>query len=331
MLTRSTLSTMLSTRALHEFSKQPVSQNMVSHATSAAYDLLQDSSTTIHIPQTNPQGQSTQELKLPSLENFISQLLNFSHTPVLTLMSTLVYLDRLRSYMQPVEREICYSVYGIFLASLVVAAKFMDDITFTNKEWADFSVIPCQEFIFSFSLASVNRAERNLLILLDWNIRITEEELCRMMEPFLSPLTDGIPSRHTHISSEALQPVFAHCTEKANQTNLIPTSGNPNFVCWEHGCNGRQFSAFKNLRRHQREKGGMAKPQCSRCGAEFTRPHARNYHVQNHICSKNKVTCLLPKPRCGTAGSLRHEHRRRSAGGQGSGCLTRSHGYNHEG
>ena len=106
---------------------------MVSHATSAAYDLLQDSSTTIHIPQTNPQGQSTQELKLPSLENFISQLLNFSHTPVLTLMSTLVYLDRLRSYMQPVEREICYSVYGIFLASLVVAAKFMDDITFTNK------------------------------------------------------------------------------------------------------------------------------------------------------------------------------------------------------
>ncbi|KAF7555620.1 hypothetical protein G7046_g6512 [Stylonectria norvegica] len=28
--------------------------------------------------------------------------------------------------------------------------------------------------------------------------------------------------------------------------------------CWEHGCNGRQFSTFSNLLRHQREKSGQA-------------------------------------------------------------------------
>ncbi len=51
--------------------------------------------------------------------------------------------------------------------------------------------------------------------------------------------------------------------------------------CWEHGCNGRQFSTFSNLLRHQREKSGKAnKSTCPRCGAEFTRTTAMNGHLQ---------------------------------------------------
>ncbi len=46
----------------------------------------------------------------------------------------------------------------------------------------------------------------------------------------------------------------------------------PKPQCWEHGCNGRQFSTFSNLLRHQREKSGQAaKASCPNCGAEFTR------------------------------------------------------------
>jgi hypothetical protein len=46
----------------------------------------------------------------------------------------------------------------------------------------------------------------------------------------------------------------------------------PRPQCWEHGCNGRQFSTFSNLLRHQREKSGQAaKASCPNCGAEFTR------------------------------------------------------------
>ncbi|KAI0393523.1 hypothetical protein F5Y17DRAFT_432281 [Xylariaceae sp. FL0594] len=46
----------------------------------------------------------------------------------------------------------------------------------------------------------------------------------------------------------------------------------PKPQCWEHGCNGRQFSTFSNLLRHQREKSGQAaKATCPNCGAEFTR------------------------------------------------------------
>lgn len=42
-------------------------------------------------------------------------------------------------------------------------------------------------------------------------------------------------------------------------TPLVPlVNTRPKPQCWEHGCNGRQFSTFSNLLRHQREKHGQA-------------------------------------------------------------------------
>lgn len=55
--------------------------------------------------------------------------------------------------------------------------------------------------------------------------------------------------------------------------------------CWDHGCNGRQFSTFSNLLRHQREKSGTAtKARCPHCGTEFTRTTARNGHLYGGKC-----------------------------------------------
>ena len=63
----------------------------------------------------------------------------------------------------------------------------------------------------------------------------------------------------------------------------------PKPQCWEHGCNGRQFSTFSNLLRHQREKSGTApKSYCPKCGAEFTRTTARNGHLQHDKCTKGQ-------------------------------------------
>ncbi|KAM7197983.1 hypothetical protein V8F33_005250 [Rhypophila sp. PSN 637] len=59
----------------------------------------------------------------------------------------------------------------------------------------------------------------------------------------------------------------------------------PKPQCWEHGCNGRQFSTFSNLSRHQREKSGQAtKATCPECGTEFTRTTARNDHLMHRKC-----------------------------------------------
>ncbi|ATY59108.1 hypothetical protein A9K55_003296 [Cordyceps militaris] len=64
-------------------------------------------------------------------------------------------------------------------------------------------------------------------------------------------------------------------------------SSRPKPRCWDHGCNGRQFSTFSNLLRHQREKSGQAaKATCPNCGAEFTRTTARNGHMLHDKCKR---------------------------------------------
>ena len=59
--------------------------------------------------------------------------------------------------------------------------------------------------------------------------------------------------------------------------------------CFDHGCNGREFSTFSNLLRHQREKSGSAaKSYCPNCGAEFTRTTARNGHMEQGKCKPRR-------------------------------------------
>ncbi|KAL8303512.1 hypothetical protein RB600_007119 [Gaeumannomyces tritici] len=73
--------------------------------------------------------------------------------------------------------------------------------------------------------------------------------------------------------------------------NVRVVGGRPKPQCWEHGCNGRQFSTFSNLLRHQREKSGQAaKAVCPNCGAEFTRTTARNGHLQHDKCKQRRST-----------------------------------------
>ncbi|KAK5945960.1 hypothetical protein PMZ80_000099 [Knufia obscura] len=68
-----------------------------------------------------------------------------------------------------------------------------------------------------------------------------------------------------------------------NEVDMGPNRQKPQ--CWDHGCNGRQFSTFSNLLRHQREKSGTAnKARCPHCGTEFTRTTARNGHLYGGKC-----------------------------------------------
>ncbi|KAL2870756.1 uncharacterized protein BJX67DRAFT_246574 [Aspergillus lucknowensis] len=72
-------------------------------------------------------------------------------------------------------------------------------------------------------------------------------------------------------------------TDPEQQVRVI--SFRPKPQCWDHGCNGREFSTFSNLLRHQREKSGVvAKAECPSCGAVFTRTTARNIHVAQGKC-----------------------------------------------
>ncbi|KAL1888608.1 hypothetical protein Cpir12675_006109 [Ceratocystis pirilliformis] len=114
------------------------------------------------------------------------------------------------------------------------------------------------------------------------------------------------PHGHSHTHSGHVHPHGAHphavappphmgAAEANNNNHVRVVQTRPKPQCWEHGCNGRQFSTFSNLLRHQREKSGQAaKATCPNCGAEFTRTTARNGHLLHDKCKKRSPNPPVP-------------------------------------
>ncbi|KXJ88536.1 hypothetical protein Micbo1qcDRAFT_166580 [Microdochium bolleyi] len=198
----------LNAAALEHFVYTPVSKDMISYLAAAASNVIQcDASMMPPPPQSrtqnptpprtpSPRAVRSDDSSLPTLEEFITKLVVSSNVQVPTLMSTLVYLTRLRSRLQPMAKGLRCTTHRIFLAALILTAKYLNDSSPKNKHWANYSNITTEAYSFGFSRTEVNLMEKQLLFLLDWELRITEEDLYRELDDFLAPIRDEIEVKH---------------------------------------------------------------------------------------------------------------------------------------
>ncbi|CAJ2504980.1 Uu.00g123740.m01.CDS01 [Anthostomella pinea] len=196
----------LNAAALEQFVYTPVNNAMISYLAQAACDVIQCDPNMMPPPQNqtqcpspprtpSPKAIQVNDSSLPSLEEFITQLVVSSNVQVPTLMSTLVYLTRLKSRLQPMAKGLRCTTHRIFLAALILAAKYLNDSSPKNKHWATYSNINSDSYSFGFTRTEVNLMEKQLLFLLEWELRITEEDLYRELDGFLAPIRDDIQTK----------------------------------------------------------------------------------------------------------------------------------------
>lgn len=200
----------LNKHALEQFVYQPVSRDMITYLAEAAHNVIscdsslmpaQPDAASQHLPPTPPKSPESDAVKpaddsLPTVEEFITQLVVSSNVQVPTLMSTLVYLTRLKSKLQPMARGLRCTTHRIFLASLILAAKYLNDSSPKNKHWANYTHITTDMCAFGFNRTEVNLMEKQLLFLLEWDLRIVEEDLYRELDYFLEPIRHKVAHAH---------------------------------------------------------------------------------------------------------------------------------------
>jgi PHO85 cyclin-1 len=181
------------TRVWNQFLQSSVSPEMICYLAQKVSDVIesnpynQDPPRPLdRVPKVITASQRVND-EIPALETFISRVVRQSSVQVPTLMTTLVYLSRLRSKLTPTAKGIRSTPHRIFLACLILSEKFLDDCSLYNKDWASYSRIG----EFSFNNQEVNIMEKQLLFLLDWNLNFEPSELEHHLEPFLIRIRDS--------------------------------------------------------------------------------------------------------------------------------------------
>ncbi|KAJ1968959.1 PHO85 cyclin-1 [Dimargaris xerosporica] len=115
------------------------------------------------------------------MHEFITKLASSSRVNPGTLIATTVYLDRLKQNMPKHATALECTNHRIFLASLILAGKYLNDASPKNKYWARFSQ--------RFSLPEVNLMEQQLMQLLNFQFEITEAQLLDQLRHFAHLIT----------------------------------------------------------------------------------------------------------------------------------------------
>lgn len=179
---------------------------------------------------------------LPTLEVYIAQLVRQSNAHTSTLLSTLIYLERLRTKLPVMAKGMPCTRHRVFLATFIMTAKYLNDSSPKNRSWAN--------YVPYFEVSEVNLMERQLIHIMDYDLRFDEEEACLHFTPFMSTKSRSdavdIVSKAGRMRAQSqMPPTPPYDDEKSLSLAEIPklvSRMSSAYISAPHSCPARQGS-----------------------------------------------------------------------------------------
>ncbi|AET39012.1 Pcl1p Ecym_3535 [Eremothecium cymbalariae DBVPG len=229
-------SIMTGSKALQILFKAPVTEDMIKFLTTATLNVIPCGTSEGRYPrykypsplQSPTKGKVRKACEkqwsgLPSLTTFIAKIVRYTNVYTATLLTTVVYLNKLKKVLPKDATGIPSTSHRIFLACLILSAKFHNDSSPLNKHWTEYTD-------GLFTIQDVNLMERQLLKLFDWNIRVSEHDLHENLSSLLLPIKqDLIRSKRLRNYTSKRKPSFSWTTKDHHNAPIaIPANTQPN-------------------------------------------------------------------------------------------------------
>ncbi|KAK9700669.1 hypothetical protein K7432_012083 [Basidiobolus ranarum] len=107
----------------------------------------------------------------PNFYPFCQKVIARSEVEPPTILLALKYIQRLKKYHPRITGE-QGSECRLFVISLILAHKLLEDYTYTNQTWSQIARIPLEE---------INHMEREFLISIQFNLHVSEEEYAQWL------------------------------------------------------------------------------------------------------------------------------------------------------
>ncbi|KAJ1972756.1 hypothetical protein H4R34_005300 [Dimargaris verticillata] len=122
-------------------------------------------------PFSPPSASASPDQTLPPLADFMQTVYERLHPSHLTVVASLIYVERFRQRMPQTARGTAATPYCIFLAALMVADKFLND----NKTFRTKAVADATDGLFT--VHQVNRMEATFMVHLRYRLLITAADI----------------------------------------------------------------------------------------------------------------------------------------------------------
>ncbi|KAG9226482.1 hypothetical protein CCMSSC00406_0005851 [Pleurotus cornucopiae] len=118
-------------------------------------------------PSSSHRGRKSRRSEYTKFTTFVTNVITRAEVATPVYLAALVYIDRARPHLHIALEE--WALERVFLGSLIVASKYLNDSTLKNVHWALCTGV--------FGKRDVGRIEREFLDVLDFELAITEDDI----------------------------------------------------------------------------------------------------------------------------------------------------------